>query len=90
MAGKGADAKGLILYHFEGCPYCQLVRDAVERLGIQLEMRDVRMNSAHMSELQAARGRSTVPVLRIQDEGPERWMPESLDIVAYLEKRFAA
>jgi glutaredoxin 2 len=30
-----------------------------------------------------------VPVLRIQKAGGDEWMPESADIVRYLEKRFA-
>ncbi len=84
------NTKNLSLYHFEGCPYCQRVRDAMKRLGIQIELRDVRTSSDHMSALRAATGRSTVPVLRIEEgEGKTRWMPESLDIVAYLEKEFA-
>ena len=34
--------------------------------------------------LQAAMGRGTVPVLRIDEAGSTRWIPESADIVAYL------
>ena len=83
------NTKNLSLYHFEGCPYCQRVRDAMKRLGIQIELRDVRASAEHLGALRAATGRSTVPVLRIEEgEGKSRWMPESLDIVASLEKEF--
>ena len=84
------NTKNLSLYHFEGCPYCQRVRDAMRRLGIEIELRDIRTSSEHLGALRSATGRSTVPVLRIEEgEGKARWMPESLDIVAYLEKQFA-
>ena len=84
------NTKQLALYHFEGCPYCQRVRDAMRRLGIQIELRDIRASSQHLEDLRTAMGRSTVPVLRIEEDGGKvRWMPESLDIVAYLEKQFA-
>ena len=84
------NTKNLSLYHFDGCPYCQRVRDAMKRLGIQIELRDIRASAEHLGALRAATGRSTVPVLRIEEgEGKTRWMPESLDIVAYLEKEFA-
>ena len=44
----------------------------------------------YADELIEARGRATVPVLRITSPGgEERWMPESRDIVHYLEKTFA-
>lgn len=81
--------KNLSLYHFEGCPYCQRVRDAMRRLDLEIELRDVRASAEHLGALRAATGRSTVPVLRIEEaDGKVRWMPESLDIVAYLDKEF--
>jgi glutaredoxin 2 len=82
--------KNLSLYHFDGCPYCQRVRDAIGRLGIQIELRDIHKSSDRLAELRAATGKQTVPVLRIEEDGGKvRWMPESLDIVAYLEQQFA-
>ena len=83
------NTKNLSLYHFEGCPYCQRVRDAMRRLGIEIELRDIRASTEHLGALRGATGRSTVPVLRIEEgDAKARWMPESLDIVAYLEKEF--
>ena len=75
----------LALYVMRGCGYCEDVRAAARALGITLEERDVRSEPAHMAALLAARGRRTVPVLRI---GQDHWMPESQDIIAYLYARF--
>ncbi len=83
-----ANEPGLALYLYDGCPYCERVRRAVSRLGIQLEERNIHEHRKWNDELRAARGRSTVPVLRIEDDGPVRWMPESADIVVWLERRY--
>jgi DNA segregation ATPase FtsK/SpoIIIE-like protein len=43
----------------------------------------------HLRDLVEARGVKTVPVLRIRHpEGRDEWMPESADIVRYLDGRF--
>ena len=76
----------LSLYHFRGCPFCSMVSAAINRLGIQVDERDIMQNSQYREQLLAARGRTTVPVLRIDSpDGEVRWMPESRDIVRYLE-----
>jgi glutathione S-transferase len=81
---------GLSLYQFPGCPYCQRVRDALKRLKLDVEMRDITAQPQHRDELVRATGRGTVPVLRIEDTpGAVRWLPESLDIIRYLEERAA-
>jgi len=77
----------LALYHFSGCPFCSMVRANIERLGVDVELRDIFADAQFRDELIEARGRATVPVLRITSpNGEERWMPESRDIVSYLEK----
>ena len=77
----------LALYIFSGCPFCSMVRANIERLGVDVELRDIFENAQYRDELIRARGRATVPVLRISSpNGEERWMPESRDIVSYLEK----
>jgi len=77
----------LALYHFSSCPFCSMVRANIERLGINVELRDIFASAEYRDELIEARGRATVPVLRITSpNGEERWMPESRDIVSYLEK----
>ena len=81
-----ADDK-LALYHFNSCPFCSMVRANIERLGVEVELRDIFENARYRDELVEARGRATVPVLRISSpNGEERWVPESRDIVSYLEK----
>ena len=80
---------GLSLYHFDGCPYCQRVRDAMRRLHLELELRDIRREPKYREELVAATGRQMVPCLRIESAGKSRWMHESADIVRYLETEVA-
>lgn len=76
----------LALYHFNGCPFCSMVRNAIDRLGIDIELRNIHEDSQHRDDLIGVRGRATVPVLRITSpDGDDRWMPESRDIVRYLE-----
>lgn len=83
--------EALTLYHFDSCPYCERVRSAMARLGIDLPLRDIRKDPAYRDELVAATGRGQVPVLRIESEdGNVAWMPESLDIIAFLESRARA
>jgi glutathione S-transferase len=79
----------LSLYEFEGCPYCQRVRQAMARLGLQIELRDIHAEPRYRQELVQATGRGTVPCLRIDEGGGKvRWLHESLDIIAFLEREF--
>lgn len=83
----GSEWPALTLYHRPSCSYCVQVRTAAERMGIALELRDVRQEPRWREELVAARGRATVPVLRIDEKnGTTRWLPESLDIIRYLKE----
>ena len=83
--------QGISLYYYDSCPYCRMVLRAAEELDLELELRDVLRNDAYLRELVEATGRRTVPCLRIESEsGDVRWMHESLDIVAYLNERFAS
>jgi glutathione S-transferase len=82
----GTELLALSLYHRPSCSYCVQVRMTAERLGIALELRDVRQEPRWREELLAACGRATVPVLRIDHaDGTTRWLPESLDIIRYLK-----
>ena len=79
----------LALYYFEGCPYCAMVRTAIAELGVDVELRNIFEDPDYRADLVAARGRATVPVLRITaTNGEERWMPESRDIVRDLEDTY--
>lgn len=81
----------LSLYYYPACPFCQRVLGAVERLGVTVDLRDIRVDREHFDELVGVRGRATVPVLLIESAGGEsRWMPESADIIDYLEASYRA
>jgi glutaredoxin len=76
----------LLLYETPTCPYCVRVRRAIAALGLEIPGRDVFADTTARAELLAARGRATVPVLRcFAADGSEVWMPESRDIIAFLQ-----
>ena len=79
----------MALDHFDGCPFCLRVRGAIDELGLDVELRDIHADRKYLEDLRDARGRTTVPVLRITSAGgEERWMPESTDIVRYLRAAY--
>ncbi|NOQ85144.1 MAG: hypothetical protein GQ551_14145 [Myxococcales bacterium] len=79
----------LALYHFDSCPFCMRVRRVIDELGLDVELRNIYEDKTHLEELREARGRTTVPVLRIMGaDGEDRWMPESADIVRYLQASY--
>jgi glutaredoxin len=79
----------LSLYQTAFCPYCESVRGALRRLGVEVEARDINESPERRKELVTATGRSTVPCLRIEDpDGGILWMHESADIIDFLEQHF--
>lgn len=79
----------LALYYTRSCPFCRVVLHALDSLDVTVELRDTARDRGHYDALVAARGRPTVPVLRITSaDGSERWMPESRDIVRYLQSAY--
>lgn len=85
------NTEDLALYMYPTCPYCRRVMTTLRRLGVEVEYRNIRENSAYRDELLEARGKTTVPVLRIRSSDPDEedeWMPESADIIQYLADRF--
>ena len=77
------------VYHFRGCGYCSRVRRALRDLELETNWADVNLDPADRARLRQATGYATVPVLRIDDEdGRQRWMPESADIVRYLYREY--
>lgn len=82
-----ATLEGHSIYGYPQCPFCSRVLRAVDSLGIEIEFRNTLDTPDYLEELIGATGRTTVPVLRIEsDEGEVRWMPESADIIEYLER----
>lgn len=87
--GPSQTGDKLALYYYETCPFCQLVLGKIDELGIEVEYRHVKKTPSHREDLVRARGRGTVPVLRIMSaDGTDRWMPESRDIVRYLQQTY--
>ena len=67
-----------------------MVTRAIDNLGVDVELRDINEDPKYRDELISARDRATVPVLRIRSaDGEDHWMPESRDVVHYLERTFA-
>lgn len=82
----GEQLQGHAIYGYPQCPFCARVLRAVDALGLDVEFRNTLESSDHRRDLVEATGRATVPVLRIESEdGLVRWMPESADIIDYLE-----
>lgn len=77
----------LALYHLPTCHYCLRVRFEIKRLKLSVPLRSLFSDPEYSASLMAELGRTTVPVLRIENaEGHVTWMPESADIIEYLRK----
>ena len=73
------------LYTQGRCAFCMYVMHVIRKLDLDVELRDVGRDPQHRQDLMSATGRSTVPVLRIaHNDGRDEWLPESRDIVRYL------
>ena len=79
----------LTLYHAPGCPYCTRVRRTLRQLNLPIPLRNISADGAARRDLVRGGGSAQVPCLHIAtDEAEERWLYESADIVAYLNRRF--
>lgn len=83
-------AAQMALYQYRGCPFCIKVRRELHRLNVDVELRDPSKSPVHKQELLEQGGRSMVPCLRITEDGQDRWMYESSDIITYLRQQFGA
>ncbi|MFK8066632.1 MAG: glutaredoxin family protein [Gammaproteobacteria bacterium] len=81
--------KGLSLYQYDFCPFCVATRRAIEKLNINIEIRDTMKDPKNQQELISKGGKSQVPCLRIDQGDSTRWMYESADIIQYLTKKFS-
>ncbi|MFW6382450.1 MAG: glutaredoxin family protein [Haloferacaceae archaeon] len=79
----------LILYELPGCPYCAKVINKLDELGLEYESRTVPRSHGDRTEVKEVSGQTGVPVLIDEDNGVNG-MPESDDIVEYLETTFAS
>jgi glutaredoxin len=85
-----AEASKMALYQFYACPFCLKVRRAIHRLNVPIETRDAQNDPNYRQELLTEGGEIKVPCLRIEEEGGVKWLYESDDIIAYLERTFVA
>lgn len=77
----------LELYTLPGCPFCAMVESTLDELGLEYEEHVVPAARFQREEVKAVSGQAGVPVLVDNTAGIEG-MPESSDIVAYLERTY--
>lgn len=75
------------LYELEGCPFCSKVKQKLDEIGLEYESHLVSRSHADRDEVKEASGQTGVPVL-VDHEHDIEGMPESSDIIAYLEKTY--
>lgn len=80
----------LTLYHYKACPFCVKVRRSMKRAALNIETKDAKRCETSKQELVEGGGQLKVPCLKITENGEDRWMYESADIIDYLNGRFAA
>ncbi len=86
-----ARTRNLALYHYPTCPFCLKTRRTMQRLSLDIELRDAQHDPVHREKLIAGGGKPQVPCLLITDKtGQQTWMYESDAINAYLSHEFGA
>ncbi|SEH37902.1 MULTISPECIES: glutathione S-transferase N-terminal domain-containing protein [Halopenitus] len=79
----------IVLYELEGCPYCAKVKRKLADLDLEYDSRMVPQSHAEREEVEAVSGQTGVPVL-VDEEHDVEGMPESDDIVEYLEETYGS
>jgi len=79
----------LTLYELEGCPYCAKVKTKLADLGLEYDSVMVPRSHSERTEVEEVSGQTGVPVLVDEEHGIEG-MPESDDIVEYLEETYGS
>jgi glutathione S-transferase len=77
-------APDLELYQFEGCPFCERVREVLDDLGLDYIVRTVSRAHPQRDRVLAVSGQTQVPVL--VDHARGEVLVESEDITAYLHR----
>lgn len=78
----------IVLYEFEGCPFCRKVREAVSILSLEVTFKPCPQGSAFRKEVKTKYPSSTFPYMVDPNTGVE--MFESDDIIAYLFKLYGS
>ena len=76
----------LVLYHYEECSFCILVRDFMRKEGIRIPLKDILQNPKAREELIRIGGKPQVPCLAIDNKA----LYESSDIIEWLKKNYKA
>ncbi|WP_299236949.1 glutaredoxin family protein [Natronomonas sp.] len=79
----------ITLYELPGCPYCAKVIDKLDELGLEYDSIEVPRAHGERTEVEEVSGQTGVPVI-IDEEHDVHGMPESDDIVAFLEETYGA
>ncbi|QFU81167.1 glutaredoxin family protein [Natronorubrum aibiense] len=77
----------ITLYDLPGCPFCGMVRSKLDELDLEYDTIEVPRAHSERTEVEAVSGQTGVPVITDEKQGIEG-MPESSDIVAYLEETY--
>lgn len=77
----------VLLYDLPGCPYCAKVKRRLEDLEVPYETVAVPADRAERDEVERVSGQRGVPVL-VDESNDITGMPESDEIVAYLERTY--
>lgn len=75
------------LYELPGCPFCRHVREKLDDLGLDYDVHEVPRAHSQRTEVRDVSGQTGVPVLVDRDHGVDG-MPESRDIIDYLERTY--
>jgi len=79
----------ITLYELPGCPYCAKVRRKLDELELDYDVVEVPSSHSRRTEVKEISGQTAVPVIVDEDHGIDG-MPESDDIVAYLERTYGS
>jgi len=75
------------LYELPGCPYCAKVKRKLDDLDLEYEVVQVPASHGDRDAVEELTGQTGVPVL-VDEAHDVEGMPESDDIVAYLETTY--
>ena len=75
------------LFSLRGCPFCAKVEAKLDELGVAYERQEVPRARANRDQVEEISGQRGVPVL-VDPEHDVSGMPESDDIVAYLQETY--
>ncbi|MFC4990178.1 glutathione S-transferase N-terminal domain-containing protein [Saliphagus infecundisoli] len=79
----------ITFYELPGCPFCAKVRSKLEELDLEYDSIEVPRAHGEREQVKEVSGQTGVPVLTDEAHGVEG-MPESSDIVEYLEETYGS